>query len=179
MLKKIILVLAIIVAIPFITALFVKKDYAVTTSLTINKPVEDVYGYVKYLKNQDNFSVWSKMDPKMKKTYLGTDGTEGFVSAWESDNPDVGVGEQEIKRLVPNQRIDFELRFYTPFESTDQAFMTTQAVGDNQTLVSWGFSGHMAYPSNLLLLVMDFDAMIANDLNQGLANLKTLLEGAR
>ena len=74
---------------------------------------DEVFDYVKYLKNQDNFSKWASMDPDMQKTYRGTDVTVGFVSAWASDNPDVGVGEQEIKAITAGQRIDFELRFIT------------------------------------------------------------------
>jgi hypothetical protein len=36
------------------------------------------------LKNQDNFSVWAKMDPEMKKYYRGMGGNPGFVSGGES-----------------------------------------------------------------------------------------------
>ena len=54
--------------------------------------------------------------------------------------------------------------------------MTTVAVGDNQTEVRWGFSGHMAYPMNLMFLFMDFEAMIGADLQQGLDTLKVILE---
>jgi hypothetical protein len=41
------------------------------------------------------------MDPDMKKTYRGTDGTVGFVSEWESNKKDVGTGEQEIGLKTP------------------------------------------------------------------------------
>ncbi len=40
----------------------------------------------------------------------GVDGTVGAVSAW-SGNREVGVGEEEIKKISQNERIDFELRF--------------------------------------------------------------------
>jgi len=176
MLKKFIIVLAIIVAIPFITALFIKKDYQVERVIVINQPVTEVFDYVKHLKNQDNFSKWASMDPDMKKTYRGVDATVGFVSAWVSDNPDVGVGEQEIKSITPGKRIDFELRFLSPFQATEPAYMTTVAVDDNQTEVRWGFSGHMDYPMNLMFLFMDFEAMIGADLQQGLDTLKVVLE---
>ena len=96
----------------------------------------------------------------MKKTYSGTDGTVGFVSAWESDNKDVGIGEQEIKKITEGERIDFELRFFEPFESTDPAYMTTESVSENQTKVKWGFNGHMDYPMNIMMLFIDFEKMI-------------------
>jgi len=99
-LKKILLVAVSLIAILLITAIFTKKDYAVEREITINKPKQVVFDYIKYLKNQDYFSKWATMDPNIKKDYRGTDGTVGFVSAWESDNDDVGKGEQEIKKIT-------------------------------------------------------------------------------
>lgn len=175
-LKKILLVIAIIIAIPLVIALFVKKDYAVERSVTINKPKAEVFNYIRYLKNQDNYSVWANMDPAMHKEYRGTDGTPGFVSAWSSTQKDVGKGEQEIKKIAEGERIDFELRFIEPFASTAPAYMATQAVSGNQTNVKWGFSGHMGYPTNIMLLFMNMEDMIGKDLETGLHNLKAILE---
>ena len=65
-LKKILIVIAIIIAIPLVVALFVKKDYAVEREIVINKPKQDVWEYVKYIKNQDYYSKWNmrlKMTP--------------------------------------------------------------------------------------------------------------------
>lgn len=175
-LKKSLVVIAILIAIPLVVAIFVKKEYAVEREITINKPNQEVFDYVKHLKNQDNFSKWAMMDPDMKKTYTGTDGTVGFVSAWESQKDDVGTGEQEIKKITEGERIDFELRFIKPFEATETAYMTTEAISSTQTKVKWGFNGHMAYPMNLWLLFMDFEEMIGSDLQTGLDRLKVELE---
>lgn len=174
--KKILIALAILIAIPLIVALFVKKEYAVEREITINKPKQEVFDYVKFLKNQDNYSKWAMMDPAMKKEYRGTDGTVGFVSAWDSNKKDVGKGEQEIKQITDGERIDFELRFLKPFEATDFAYMTTESSGDNQTKVKWGFNGKMNYPMNIMLVFMDMDKMLGQDLETGLTNLKTVLE---
>ena len=175
-LKKILLVIVIILAIPLIAAIFIDKDYAVEREIVIEQPKNEVFEYVKYLKNQDNFSKWANMDPDMKKTYRGTDGQVGFVSAWESDNPDVGKGEQEIVGITEGERIDYELRFYEPFESKEPAYMTTESLSPQKTKVTWGFNGHMDYPMNLMLVFMDFEEMIGNDLETGLQNLKIELE---
>lgn len=175
-LKTILIAVGILIAIPLIVALFAKKDYEVEREITIDKPKEEVFDYVKFLKNQDNYSKWATIDPDMKKTYNSTDGTVGFVSAWESDNKDVGKGEQEIKKITEGERIDFELRFFEPFESTEPAYMTTESVSENQTKVKWGFNGHMDYPMNIMMLFMDFEKMIGDDLDTGLKNLKSVLE---
>ncbi|TWO83765.1 polyketide cyclase [Shewanella algae] len=174
--KTLFILLALTVAVPLIAALFVKSDYQVTTNVVINRPVAEVYDYVKYLKNQDNFSIWAKMDPAMKRSYRGVDGTVGFVSAWKSDNPEVGQGEQEIVAMETNKRIDYELRFLTPFEATEPAYMLFEPYEGNRTNLSWSFKGHLDYPTNLMFLFVDFETMIATDLLRGLSNLKLLLE---
>lgn len=163
-------------ALLLIVALFVKKDYNISREITILKPGEEVFNYVKYLKNQENYSVWSKIDPDMKKEYRGIDGTVGFVSAWDSKVKDAGKGEQEIIKIADNERIDCELRFIWPMESKDHIFMLTQSVNDSTTLVKWGFDGKMDYPMNLVLLFINFDAMIGPDLEKGLDNLKVIME---
>ena len=176
MLRKILIGIVILIAIPFIAALFIDKDYAVEREIVISRPKSEVFEYIKYLKNQDHFSKWAMMDPNMKKSYTGTDGTVGFVSAWESDKDDVGKGEQEIIKIAEGERIDYELRFLVPFESTSPAYMTTESISDNETKVAWGFTGHMAYPMNLLIPLMSFEKIIGDDLATGLGNLKVELE---
>lgn len=175
-LKRILIVIMILIAIPLITALFVKKDYAVEKEVVINKPKQVVFDYVKMLKNQDNYSVWAMKDPNMKKGYKGTDGTPGFIASWESQNKEVGTGEQEILKITEGERIDFKLRFKVPFEAQDDAYMITEAVGENQTKVKWGFKGAFPYPMNLMNLFMDMDKAVGKDLSEGLNNLKTVVE---
>ncbi|MBS1781544.1 MAG: SRPBCC family protein [Bacteroidetes bacterium] len=175
-LKKLLLFLVIIIAVPLIVALFVKKDYAVEREIVINQPKSVVFDYIKFLKNQNNYSKWNKLDPNMKKTYKGTDGTVGFVYAWESKEKNVGVGEQEIINIAEGSRIDMKLRFKVPFEAQDDAYMTTDSLGDNQTKVKWGFKGAFPYPFNLFGLFMDMDKNVGGDLQTGLENLKAVLE---
>ena len=83
----------------------------------------------------------------------------------------------EIINIIPEQRIDFELRFFTPFESTSPAYMTTTLLNPDSTIVTWGFEGHMNYPMNIMFLFMDFEQVIGDDLQIGLDNLKVILEG--
>ncbi len=162
-----------------IGGLFVPGQYSAERQVVVNRPVSEVFDYVKYLKNQDLWSVWMQMDPEMEKSYTGTDGTVGFISAWESQNKDVGKGEQEIVAITEGERIDYELRFLEPIESTDDAFLITHALTNSSTEIVWGIEGKLSYPMNLLMLFMNIDEMLAEDLSEGLSNLKTILETAR
>jgi uncharacterized protein YndB with AHSA1/START domain len=175
-LKKILMVLLLLIVAALVVAIFTKKDYTIEREVVINKPKQQVFDYVKMLKNQNYYSKWNMKDPNAKMEYKGTDGTVGFVSSWDSKDKEVGTGEQEIAKITDGQRIDMNLHFIKPFEGRSTAYMTTEAVGDNQTKVKWGFNGHMPYPMNLMLLCMNMEKMIGDDLSTNLTNLKGVLE---
>jgi len=175
-LRNIFFVVLSLIALVLIVALFVDNEYSVAREVTIGKPKVEVFDYIRYLKNQDNYSVWAAMDPNMKKEFKGTDGMVGFVSSWDSENEDVGKGEQEIKKITEGERIDYELRFYEPFEATDYAYMITESLNDSMTNVTWGFNGKMNYPMNLMLIFMNMDEMLGPDLENGLNSLKRIQE---
>lgn len=165
-----------IIALLLIIALFVNGNYSIEREVTINKPKQDVFDFVKYLKNQNQFSVWAKIDPAMKTEFRGEDATVGFVSAWDSENKKAGKGEQKIIGIKPGERIDYEIHFIKPFESTDFAFMEFKAISDSATNVKWAFKGEMKFPMKLMLLFMNMEKMLAPDLQNGLNNLKGILE---
>jgi hypothetical protein len=158
-----------------VVALFVPKEMHVQREITISKPRNEVFSYVKQLKNQNAYSKWALMDPNMKTSFHGTDGTPGFVSAWEG-NDDVGKGEQEIVKITEGERMDTEIRFEKPFKSKANAYMSTADEGVGQTKVTWGFEGNQPYPFNVMRLFMSMDKMIGSDLEIGLSNLKKNME---
>lgn len=175
-LKGLFLFIAGVVITLLVVAAFLPKTYKVEREIKVEQKVEHVFGFLKMLKNQDQFSAWAKMDPDMKKEFRGDDGTVGFVSSWTSDKKEVGRGEQEILKIEAGKRIDYELRFFEPFEAKDHAFITTEPAGENATTVIWGFDGKMKYPMNIMLLVMDMEKMLGDQLTEGLDNLKNVLE---
>lgn len=165
-----------LVALLLVAALFVSKDYRVEREVVINKPVSEVFAYVKLLKNQHNWSTWTMMDPKMTSEFRGTDGTIGFVSGWKGDPNNVGTGEQEIKKITEGSRIDYEIRFLEPMVSTSPVWLTTDSIAAGQTRVVWGMSGHTAYPMNLMMSLMGVSDFIGAEYQKSLGNLKGILE---
>lgn len=168
-------VLAGIVLLIILLALIAPKKYEVSRSITINRPAHEVYDYLKFIKNQDEWSPWKKRDPNMKQSFEGEDGTVGFISKWDSDHKQVGSGEQEITKLTPHSRVDSELRFLKPWKSQSDAYMITQAEGDN-TKVIWGFKGVNKPPMNIFMLFFNMDKAVGKDFNEGLSKLKSVLE---
>lgn len=180
MIKKVLLgllaLVVLLVAIVAVLAFVAPTDFRVERSVTINKPKGEVFGYLKLLGNQNQWGPWFRKDPGMKLESRGKDGTVGFVSAWDSQNADVGAGEQEITKIIEGDRVDTQLRFKRPFESQSDAYMIAEPAGDVQTKVRWGFNGSMPRPMNVMLMVMDMDKEVGKDFEEGLQNLKAILE---
>jgi RimJ/RimL family protein N-acetyltransferase len=173
--KKVLYIILGIIALALVAAFIMPKDYAVEKEIVVNRPKAEVFDYLKSLKKQNDWSVWGRLDPKMQKTFSGIDGTVGFVSMWDG-NDDVGKGEQEITKIEEGQRIDTELRFLKPFESTSDAYMITEGIDSSSTRVRWGFTGKMPIPMNIMLPFMNMEESIGKDFQEGLTNLKGILE---
>ena len=177
--KRILVIIAVFIGILLLAAfvaLFVKKEYAVEREIVINKPKDEVFQYLKLVKNQDNFSKWNRMDPKMKKSYKGTDGQVGFSYSWDSKDKHLGKGQQIISKIVEGERIDTRLIFTEPMQAEDDCYFTLESVDANTTKVKWGFTGAYPYPFNLMRLVFDMDKEVGGDFATGLSNLKKVLE---
>lgn len=172
LMKKILLAVVVLVAIPFVIALFVKNEYVVQRTIIIKRPQQEVFGFIKLLKNQDSYNKWVMMDPRMKKEFKGKDGTVGSIYAWEGEK--AGKGEQEIVSIIDGKRIETALRFIKPMESTAFAWMGTEALPEKQTKVTWGMRGANRYPMNFMNLFMN--ELLGNDLATSLAMLKNNLE---
>jgi len=163
-----------IVALILIVAAVMPKSLEVSADIVVNRPVAEVFDYVKHLKNQEKYSVWVMADPNIRLEYKGVDGTIGFTSSWSSDNKNVGVGEQEIKAIKEGERYDVELRFEKPFKATNQAYTTTTALDGIRTKVATTFVGRNPFPMNLMVPMIK--SMLLKDMNKNMVNLKRILE---
>jgi len=164
-----------VVVLILILALIAPKSYDVSRSIKVHQSVPVVFEYLKYLKNQDNWSPWDKRDPNMKKKFEGSDGEIGATSKWEG-NKDVGSGEQEIKRIVGNEVIESELRFLKPWKSQSDAYLKVKEAAAGETEITWGFSGKNKFPVSIMMLFMNMDKTVGKDFEEGLVSLKDILE---
>ena|SRR6218665_231838 len=169
----ILIIVAALIVLPLIVALFTNKDYTVSREVLINASNQKVYDFLKQLKNQDHFNKWVMKDPGMKREFRGTDGTVGFVYAWDGDKR-AGAGEQEIKNLEEGKRIETEIRFVRPFVAVADVNLYIEAISAGQTKVSWSNASKMAYPMNVMKAMIE--KMLAKDMDESLLNLKKILE---
>lgn len=172
LLKRLVLLLLAIVALVLIAGLFLPKDFEVQRSILIQKPRAEVFEYIRLLKNQDNYGKWQLSDPNMKKHYQGTDGTAGFKYSW--DSKDLGKGSQTILRIVEGDLMETELDF--GFGEPAISTISTADAGAGSTQVTWSLKGHSAYPLNALSAIMSLFYDVGDDFDEGLTNLKNVLE---
>jgi len=169
----ILLVIGGIIVLFLLVALFTRKSYTVQQDMIINAPLQKVFDYLKYLRNQDHFNKWVMVDPSMKKDFSGTDGTPGFIYAWNG-NKKAGAGELELTAIRERQKIETEIRFIRPFAGIAKADFTTEPLSDNQTKVTWSNASKMKIPMNIMVSMIE--KMLAKDMVESLNNLKTILE---
>jgi hypothetical protein len=169
----ILLVLAGIIALLLIIALFMKREHYVKREIIINAPRQKVFDYLKLLKNQDEFNKHAMTGPDRKREFKGTDGTVGYIYAW-SGNKNAGEGEKEIKNIVDGKRIETEIRFVKPMTATASIIMETESLSDNQTKVIWSNAGTLKYPINIMIPMMK--KHVVKDMDSSLSTLKNILE---
>ena len=165
-----------LIALLLIIALITPKKYTVTRSIIMNHPRGVVFDYARMLKNQEKYSVWVMRDPNINIVYTGTDGTVGAMSSWTSENKNVGVGEQEIKKIQENESIEVEIRFKKPFESTGFGTTTLSDAGQGATNVTTRFFGKSKFPFNAMNGMVE--KMLGKDIQQNLTNMKNNIDDA-
>lgn len=174
--KIIIGIVVVLVAAVVVMGLIAPKETAVSRTVTIDAPQSFVFEHVKTFENMNKWSPWMTLDPNMKDSVTGEDGTVGAVHHWKG-NEQVGSGSQEITAISAD-RVDTKLRFIEPFESEADAYVTV--TGDDKTSeVTWGFTSVSPFPMNAMNLFMDMDAMIGADFEKGLGSLKEMVEAAK
>ena len=169
----ILLVVVGIIALLLIIALFIRREHYVKREIIINAPRQQVFDYVKLLKNQDEFNKHAMAGPDRQREYKGTDGTVGFIYAW-SGNKKAGEGEKEIKNIIEGKRVETEIRFVKPMTATAYIIMETESLSDDQTKVSWSNAGTLKYPINIMIPMME--KMLPKDMDSSLSTLKNILE---
>jgi hypothetical protein len=168
-----------LIAFILIRALSLEKISKIERSITVDCRPGEVFSYIQFLKNHRLFNKWTMTDPALDITYQGEDGTAGFSSHWKSQIKNVGEGYQTITTILPDQRIDYDLRFVKPFAGVAKAYLKTQEITSGtkvSTLVTWGFTSERNFMAKLMQAVLNLENMLGKDLEISLKTLKNNLE---
>lgn len=174
MLKKVLLALVVVV-LAFLGFVATRPaTYHVERSITIAAPAAAVFPYLNTPKEFVSWSPWEKRDPNNKTTYSGPSEGVGAGYAW-AGNSDVGSGKMTITESKQGALVKQDLEFLEPFASKSTVTYALAPAGD-ATKVTWGMDGNNDFAGKLFGVFMNMDTMLGKDFDDGLANLKALVE---
>jgi uncharacterized protein YndB with AHSA1/START domain len=177
MLKKFLIALVAIVGAFLVVVVRQPSDFRIERTATMAAPQADVFAQVNDLHKWDAWSPWAKLDPDARMTFEGPEAGQGAAMVW-AGNDKVGEGKMTLVESRPNDAIKFEVDFVKPFEGTMNSEFAFKAEGD-QTAVTWAMTGHHNFIEKAFCLVMNGEKMIGDDLEKGLAQLKTVAEAQK
>jgi hypothetical protein len=150
------------------------EDFKVARSATFNASPAAVFDQVNDLHKWDAWSPWAKMDPNAKSSFEGPTSGKDAKMSWDG-NADVGAGSMTIVDSKPNELVKIKLDFVRPFEGTSDVEMKVEPVGD-QTKLTWSMAGKNNFIAKAIGLVMDCEKMCGDQFEQGLSNMKKVVE---
>ena len=153
-------------------------DFRIERSATMRAPAQAPYAQVNDFHHWGAWSPWEKIDPALKRQYEGPRAGTGAVYAWQG-NKDVGEGRMTITESKPGELVRIRLEFFKPFAATNTAEFSFKpsAEGANEaTAVTWTMTGQNNFMSKAICLFVDMDKMVGGMFEQGLTQMKTVVE---
>jgi uncharacterized protein YndB with AHSA1/START domain len=170
--RIIFVLLAGLVALFFLIAVFLPGEYTVERELTIQKPVDQVFNLAADYELRETWDPWVEKDSTAIVTVTAAEGLIGSKWAWGGD--EIGAGNSVIDKVDSNKAIHSTITFTEPRESQIQIVWTFEEV-EGGTRVVWSMTGEANYPVGRYFALF-VDGMVGPDLEKGLANLKNVLE---
>jgi uncharacterized protein YndB with AHSA1/START domain len=174
MAKKILGVVAVLIAVFAIVVGTRPNTFEIKRSLLINAPPELVFDQVDDFQSWLNWSPWDKLDPSMKRTLNDVPSGVGAGYHWVG-NKDVGEGRMKITDAKAPEHLGLDLEFIAPFAAKNRTDFDFAKTGEGTT-VTWTMSGSNNFMSKAMSLFMDMDKMVGPDFERGLGAMKTVAE---
>ncbi len=175
MIQTILLIVAVIVVLILIYAAIKPNDFQIQRSITINATPEKVFPLINDLHIMQTWSAWEKVDPQMNRSYSGEASGKGAKYAWEG-NKEIGQGTMEIVESTPDSKVALAMHFIKPFEGRSSVDFSLTPNGE-ETVVTQTMRGTSTFlPKLMCILFFNQDKMIGGKFEEGLANLKAIVE---
>ena len=178
MLKWVLIAVA-VVAVGFVIAVALQpSDFKVERSAIVRAPAPAAFAQVNDFQNWRNWSPWEKVDPALKRQYQGPRAGTGAIYAWQG-NKEVGEGRMTIIESRPGELVRIKLEFFKPFAATNTAefrFKPSAGGTTEGTAVTWTMTGQNNFLAKAMCMFVDMDRMVGGMFEQGLAQMKAVVE---
>lgn len=157
-----------------------RKDYNINRTVLINAPKAEVYAYIRQLKKQDQWMPWFKDKPGIVLKFKGEDGKPGASSYWKGRNR-IGEGEgiQRIIKIRDGKVVEFQILLLKPYKTLSMSYAGVKEVNPERSRIVWGFRGGHRFPATVVMLFYGLDRAVGREIEDGLSNLKAILEKNR
>jgi hypothetical protein len=150
--------------------------FGVSRSIDINAGAEKIFPILNDFSRWQSWSPYEKLDPAMRRTLGAITQGKGATYAWVG-NGKVGAGNMELTQSVPSSLVAIDLNMLKPITASNKVTFTLTPKG-NQTTVTWSMQGTSPFVAKLMGTVMNMDKMVGGQFEEGLANLKGVVEEA-
>lgn len=174
MLIKLLIGVVVLVALFAIAIATRPKTFRVERSVLINAPASAIFPYINDFHLWSRWSPFEKLDPNLQRTFSGAEAGNGATYEWQG-NREAGEGRMVIKESEPAERVAIDLFFLKPFKSTSLAEFTFVPAASGTT-VTWAMSGNNTTAGKAISLVMSMDKYLGTAFDEGLSNLKRVVE---
>lgn len=167
-----------VIAVTAVLSFMLPTRQKIERSIVINATAADIYNQLIKLENFNKFSVWSQQDSSAIYTLTGTDGTVGATSEWKGSPEISGEGKIEITELGANKKVVHKIHFTKPQNGTAESRFSLLETNVSITTVTWTFYIGTPRPWNIFNLFSSLDKQMGKDFEDGLANMKKMIEGS-
>lgn len=174
MLKSVLIGFAAIVAVLVAVIASRPTEFRVSRSAEFAASSQTVFEQLNDLHRWNDWSPWARMDPNARYRYEGPESGTGASMTWAGNN-EVGEGRMTIVESRPAERVTMRLDFMKPFESTCTTEFALEP-RDGKTVLTWTMLGTNNFMAKAVSLFMDCDKMVGGQFEQGLTNLRQIVE---
>jgi effector-binding domain-containing protein len=171
MVRNIIIGLVALVVVVIGAAFVLPQNVHVERSTVIGAAPDDIFAVVNDLTRAKDWGAWYKREPNMQLTLEGPPSGVGAKISWKSETQ--GNGSQEIVESQPFSMVKTKL----DFDGAGTAFATFKLeTTEGGTKVLWSMDTDVGMNPVMRYMGLMFDTWIGKDYEEGLANLKKLVE---
>ncbi len=151
------------------------REVRVERSVEIDASPKEVFAMVNDFRQFNRWQPWHRIDPATRYVFEGPAIGAGSRMLWYSDHPQVGDGMQEIVESLPYSKVRALLDFGTGGKAYADYLIDAQEGG---SALTWTMETDMGGNPLGRYVGLMMDGMIGPSYEQGLSNLKAILESA-
>ncbi len=174
MVKMILGVIVLFIAAMLIYAATKPNSFRIQRSLEIKASPDQIFPLINNFHAWEAWSPWERVDPAVKRTYLGESSGQGAIYEWRG-NQDIGQGRMEIIESQSPARLVIKLDFIKPIEAHNTVEFVLESHGDATTMTQ-SMYGPSPFISRVMGLFFNMEKMVGEKYEEGLARIKSIVE---